>query len=295
MGFVARNDRRGALTALTLAGLLWGLSVPLSKVALEWLPPVWLSAARFLIAGALLALVARQALVASCDRRVAAWGVVGFGAVIVLQNLGIERTSVSHAALIIGVVPALVAVVAAARGTATAGPLAWSGYVVALGGVGLIAGGGGEATLAGDLLVLASAALSALFIEAQARLLPGRDPIGVTAVQMAAAAAVVTPLALVTEGLPERAAGISGPVVAFGTLVVLGTLLPFALYAAGQALVPAELAGAFVNLEPLVGTALGAAVFQDPFGAPQLLGALLILGGIALSVERLRPAPVQTC
>jgi drug/metabolite transporter (DMT)-like permease len=119
-------DRRGALAALTVAGLMWGLSVPLSKVALGWLDPAWLSP-RASHRRPVLLLVARRALPGALDRDVAKWGVVGFGGVILLQNLGIERTSVSHAALIIGVVPALVAVSALVRGSATAGPLAWAG------------------------------------------------------------------------------------------------------------------------------------------------------------------------
>ena len=277
-------DRRGALAALTVAGLMWGLSVPLSKVALGWLDPAWLSAARFLIAAPVLLLVARHALPGALDRDVAKWGVVGFGGVILLQNLGIERTSVSHAALIIGVVPALVAVSALVRGSATAGPLAWAGYAVALGGVGLVAGGGGDASLAGDLLVLASAALTALFIEAQSRLLRGRDAAAVTAVQMSAAAVVLLPIAVAMEGLPFAAAPAASPAVALAALVVVGTLLPFVLYATGQARVPAELAGAFVNVEPLVGAAVGAVVFHDVFGPAQTLGAAAILGGILLSL-----------
>ena len=38
------TDRRRALVALTIAGLLWGSTVPLSKIALTWLPPGWLTA-----------------------------------------------------------------------------------------------------------------------------------------------------------------------------------------------------------------------------------------------------------
>ena len=277
-------DRRGALGALTAAGLLWGLSVPLSKVALGWLDPAWLSAVRFLLAAPVLLLVARGALAGALDRRVAGWGVLGFGGVILLQNLGIARTSVSHAALIIGVVPALVAVSAAARGRATAGPLAWAGYAVALGGVGLVAGSGGDASLVGDLLVLASAALTALFIEAQSRIMPGRDAAAVTAVQMSAAAVVLVPVALAMEGVPRAAGAAPSTAAALGALVVVGTLLPFVLYAVGQARVPAELAGAFVNLEPLVGAMVGALAFHDVFGAAQTAGAAAILGGILLSL-----------
>ena len=69
-------------------------------------------------------------------------------------------------------------------------PVAWFGFVVSLGGVGLVTagGGGGGATLAGDGLVLASLFLSATVTVAQARLLAGRDPVAVTAVQFLGAA-----------------------------------------------------------------------------------------------------------
>jgi drug/metabolite transporter (DMT)-like permease len=50
--------RRPALAALTAAGLLWGTTVPLSKVALEWLPPGWLTCVRFGLAAAVLLTVA---------------------------------------------------------------------------------------------------------------------------------------------------------------------------------------------------------------------------------------------
>ena len=46
------TDRRRALVALTIAGLLWGSTVPLSKIALGWLPPGWLTAIRFAVAAA---------------------------------------------------------------------------------------------------------------------------------------------------------------------------------------------------------------------------------------------------
>jgi drug/metabolite transporter (DMT)-like permease len=113
----------------------------------------------------------------------------------------------------------------------------------------------------------------------------------VTAVQMAAAAAATLPLAL-AAGHPVRGTADPGSVAAFVALVSVGSLLPFALYAYGQARVPAEIAGAFVNLEPLVGAALGALAFRDPFGGPQALGAAAILAGILLSLER-PPLPAR--
>ena len=44
------NRNRTAILALAAAGALWGLTVPLSKLALEWLGPGWLTVARFALA-----------------------------------------------------------------------------------------------------------------------------------------------------------------------------------------------------------------------------------------------------
>jgi drug/metabolite transporter (DMT)-like permease len=205
--------------------------------------------------------------------------------VIVLQNLGVERTSVSHASLICGAVPALVAVASLAVGRGRSGPLAWTGFAVALTGVGLVAGSGGAASPAGDLLVLGAAGLSAMFIVAQADNLEGRDAIAVTAVQMLAATLVALPIALLAGTPPAGAPG-AHEIVALVALCSAGSLLPFALYAYGQSRVSAETAGAFVNLEPLVGAAAGALAFGDPFGGAQLVGALAIVGGLLLSLQK---------
>src|SRR5687768_11561652 len=109
-------DRRTAILSLAAAGALWGLTVPLSKLGLEWLGAGWLAFARFAIAAPLLAWFARRHLRAALTPRIAAAGALGYGLVILLQNAGIERTSVSHAALIVGAVPVLVALIAAASG-----------------------------------------------------------------------------------------------------------------------------------------------------------------------------------
>jgi O-acetylserine/cysteine efflux transporter len=286
-------DRRRALIALGLAGLLWGLTVPLSKVVLGWLDGGTLTVARFAIAAPLLAYAGRRGLRAAATPAVLFSGAAGYGIVIVLQNAGIAHTSVSHAALIVGAVPALVALVSAAIGRSTTGLASWAGFALALAGVALVAGGGGGgASLHGDALVLLSVTLSAVFVVAQPRLLHGRDPIAVTAVQMIAGGLAAVPNAA-REGLPS-APGSAGPVIALIALAFAGTLLPFALFAFGQARVAPELAGAFLNLEPLVGTAAGALAFGDPFGPGQLAGAAVILLGIALSTRRPRVGDLPT-
>jgi len=288
------TNRRHAVAALIAAGLLWGTTVPLSKLALEWLAPGWLTVVRFGLAAAVLLAVARRrpggqtapgsALRAAFTPGVLIAGAFGYGGSVMVQNAGIGRTSVTHAALLIGAVPVLVAIIAAVWYRAVARPVAWFGFAVSLGGVGLVTtgSGGGGATMAGDGLVLASLLLSATVTVAQGRLLAGRDPIAVTAVQFLGAALGSLPVAAVSEGVPAMPAD-AGVVLAVVALALAGTLLPFTLFAFGQSRVSAEVAGAFLNLEPLVGAIAGAVVFGDPVGLVQAGGGAAILAGIALS------------
>ncbi len=283
------NSRRYAVAALIAAGLLWGTTVPLSKLALAWLSPGWLAAARFgLAAAVLLAVAARRGrLRAAFTPKVLIAGALGYGGSVVVQNAGITRTSVTHAALLIGAVPVMVAVIAAVWQRAVAPPVAWAGFMVSLAGVGLVTvgGGGGGATLAGDGLVLISLFLSAAVTVAQGRLLTGRDPVAVTAVQFLGATVGALAFAAVTEGAPVTPAshGGLGAVLAVVALATAGTLVPFTLFAFGQSRVSAEVAGAFLNLEPLVGAIAGAVAFGDPVGPGQIAGGLAIVAGIGLS------------
>ena len=271
------TNRRHAVAALIAAGLLWGTTVPLSKLALEWLSPGWLTVVRFGLAAAVLLAVARRrghgagqrsALRQAFTPAVLAAGALGYGGSVMVQNIGIDRTSVTHAALLIGAVPVLVAIIAAVWYRAVARPVAWFGFAVSLGGVGLVTtgGGGGGATMAGDGLVLVSLLLSATVTVAQGRLLTGRDPVAVTAVQFLGATLGSLPVAMVTEGVPAAPAG-AGMVLAVVALALAGTLAPFTLFAFGQSRVSAEVAGAFLNLEPLVGAIAGTVVFGDPVRA----------------------------
>jgi len=106
---IRRRTTAHAILALALAGSLWGLTVPLSKLGMEWLDAGWLAVVRFAVAAPLLALFARRHLRAAISPGVIAAGAIGYGGVILLQNVGIQHTSVTHASLIVGAVPVVVA------------------------------------------------------------------------------------------------------------------------------------------------------------------------------------------
>jgi O-acetylserine/cysteine efflux transporter len=277
------TNRRLVFPALLAAGVLWGTTVPLSKVALGWLPPAWLAFARFGLAAAVLLVASRSRLRAAVSPAILITGAVGYGGSVLLQNFGIERTSVTHAALLIGATPVLVAITAAVLGHSVARPLAWAGFALSLGGVGFIAGGQGSgSSLSGDAMVLAAQLISAGFTVSQARLLRGRDPIAVTGLQLMAAAVAVLPVALVTEHQAAGPASVTAVAATVG-LVLAGTVLPTSLFAFGQSRVAADVAGAFLNLEPLVGAVMGMALFAEPAGPVQIAGGAAITLGIGLS------------
>jgi O-acetylserine/cysteine efflux transporter len=206
---------------------------------------------------------------------------------VLVQNAGLSKTSVTHAALLIGAGPVLVAVIAAAWQHNVARPVAWAGFAVSLAGVAVVAGGrGGGATSAGDAMVLVSVLIASSLTVAQGRLLEGQNPAAITAVLFLGAAVAALPVAALTEGLPPApqpgGAGVLA-ILAVAGLAAVGTLAPFTLFAYGQRQVPAEVAGAFLNLEPLVGSLAGVAVFGDPAGPRLLAGGVAILGGIVMS------------
>jgi O-acetylserine/cysteine efflux transporter len=277
------NSRRLVFAALISAGVLWGTTVPLSKVALAWLPPAGLAFVRFALAAALLMFFRRSRLRAAASPAILISGALGYGGSVVLQNFGIERTSVTHAALLIGATPVVVAVLAAVCGHGVARPAAWLGFSLSLAGVGVIAAGrGGGASIGGDGLVLAGQFASAAFTVAQARLLRGRDPVAVTGLQLMAAAVVTAPVVLLTGGLHAGPVS-AGPVLATVALVLAGTVGPTTLFTFAQTAVPADVAGAFLNLEPLVGAIAGTVLFANPVGLVQVAGGAAILAGIGLS------------
>ena len=98
------TERRWAFAALAGAGVLWGTSFLLGKLALEGVGPTWLIALRFAMASAVMLPFVRWRRLSMRRRD---WMLVAVGAVLagpvvfVLQFEGLARTPVSSAALLV--------------------------------------------------------------------------------------------------------------------------------------------------------------------------------------------------
>ena len=203
------TNRRHAVAALIAAGLLWGTTVPLSKLALEWLSPGWLTAARFGLAAAVLLAVAAPDAPAGrgCAprSRPRCWPRARSGTAVRswCRTPASARTSVTHAALLIGATPVLVAIIAAVWHRTVARPVAWVGFVVSLLGVGLVRGRRRRRRDHGRRRPGAGVALPVRHGHGgPGRLLTGRDPVAVTAVQFLGATVGALLVAMCTQGAP---------------------------------------------------------------------------------------------
>lgn len=291
----AHQDRPVAFGALALAGVIWGGSFVVGKIALKELNVPHLMLYRFMLAslGFLPFLLAsRPKLTARDWRAVAVAAVIGVPVQFLMQFGGLARTTASHAALMIGTAPVLVAIAAYLVFHERLKVQAWFALVASTAGVALIvlqsagkgAGGVSRPTLAGDSLVLASMFAAVVWILISKRLMTRYSATEVsgliTIVGTIALAAWVIP----HDGLPPTSLS-TATWLATIALGVLATTLTTVLWNWGLSHTDAGRAGAFINLEPIVGAILGVWLLHESLGSMAIVGGMLIVGG-ALVVSR---------
>jgi drug/metabolite transporter (DMT)-like permease len=281
--------------ALATIYVVWGSTYLGIMVAIETLPPLLMSGARFVVAGAILYAFA----VGRGDRdgdgpTARQWGaaaIVG-AALFLLGNGGValseERIDSGIAALLVATIPLWMAVldrVLNRRGLARTGVL---GLLVGLAGVVLLVGPSGEH---GIDAIGAVFALSAAFAWAWGSLyardasLPARSLVA-AGMQMLTGGVLLLVAGVATGELGELELGsVSGrSLVAVVYLVVAGSVVAFGAYAwllrnAGTALVSTY---AYVN--PVVAVLLGALFLSEPVTPRMLLAGLAIVASVALIV-----------
>ncbi len=283
-------NNRLAFLALAMAGLFWGLGFPLGKLALREVQPAHMVLLRFAVAS----IVALPFAVASAEARalfrsppVLLAGVF-YGVAFIVQFEGLAGVTVTLAALLVGAMPALIAVSAHLMGERVS-RASWTGVAAATIGAALIAGKpGGAGTAIGIALSLLSLLIFLAWLLVLKRVPVTRSAMAVPAVTLIVATAAVLPIALMLHGPPPLA--LSG--IAWSGIVGQGLLSTFVATAAwqyGATRVDSASAGVFINIEPLIGATLGIGLFGDPASWPLLLGGVLIVAGSIVVVRGERP------
>lgn len=274
------RKERLALFAVALACVIWGVSFLFGKVALREMPASHVVFGRFFIASLLLApsLKRMRSTFQWKDLPLFAWsGVLMVPTMMLLQFGGLALTSMTSAALIIGMIPVLMALAAVLFDGER--PL-WRGWLAVilstLGAVFLVGSPTPGRSLIGDLLVFASTVASVAWVLTTRRILEKYDSQAATALMIQLGTLALLPISFAMDGLPT----FDYDAMTWLAMAVLGigcTAITYNLWNWGLKVITASQAGVFVNLEPLVGATLGILVLHETLSSGLLLGGLFIL------------------
>ena len=269
-----------AILALIIAGASWGVGFPLGKLSLREIDAAHMVLLRFAVAAlaaAPFALATRESRALFRSPAVLTAGAL-YGLAFLMQFEGLARVSVTLAALLVGAMPALIAVCARLMGERL-NRLVWIGVAAATLGAALIAGKpGGAGSAAGVTLSVLSLFVFMGWLIALKRAPKAAAPMAVPAVTIVVAALTILPAALLMHGAPKLAlspvawAGIAGQ-------GLFSTLLATAAWQFGASRVSSATAGVFINIEPLLGAALGVLLFGDHLSLGLAVGGAMILVG----------------
>jgi drug/metabolite transporter (DMT)-like permease len=284
-----------ALLALIAVTAVWGLTFVQVKDAVELYPLFAFLALRFAIASATLAWPA-----AARARRLGRDGWIGGAALglllaagYALQTAGLERTTVSSTGFITGLYVVFTPLLAFALFGTRIGAATMAGVALSTFGLALLSGvEAGSWT--GDALVLAGSAAYSLQIVLMELYAPRHDPLGFTLVEMLAAFAGFSVVA-VAAGQVEVPHGWT----VWGALLVTGVFasaLAFLVQTWAQQRTSATRTALAFAMEPVFAAAFGFWLAGDRLGAAGWAGAALIMAGIvaaepaaAATLRRLLP------
>ncbi len=300
--------------ACALAGCLWGTGFYFGRLALDEMSVEHMVLYRFLFAslGMLPVVVANRRrfhLTASETRLLLSCAALGVPIQFLLQFHGLALTTVSHASLMVGAMPVLLAAGATLFAGEQLDRLGWLALFGSTLGAALIVLGGvpGSAahtvpSLTGDLMVVASLFTALAWILLSKKLMLTHSPPVVTAYTILSGTLMLAVLVLGPWLLnpilpfktqPPPIAHISP--TAWTALAISGLLCTATttlLWNWGIHHVPASRAGVFLNIEPALGSWLGVQFLGEHLGPYAWAGGALILtAAVALTARANEPNP----
>jgi len=201
--------------ACALASCMWGTGFFFGKIALAEMGVAHMVFYRFLFACVVLAPLALRnpAHLSGAEWRVLLLAsFFGVPVQFLVQFYGLSLTTVSHAALMVGTMPVLLAVAASLFAHERLDAVGWVALFSSTAGVSLIVLGGTPASsglrgpsIMGDLLVVFSLAISLGWILLNQRLMRRHPPVVVTTYGLLSGAAMLAVVVLAARGLPPGA------------------------------------------------------------------------------------------
>jgi drug/metabolite transporter (DMT)-like permease len=281
--------------ALVTVWLAWGGTYPAIRVMVETVPPLLGTSIRFLVAGAVLAgFLAALGRLRATRRELVGAAVVG---TVILGDIGVlavaeQEVPAGPAALIIASVPLWIVLLQlgarepVARRTAVA-------VLAGLAGIGLLVDPGGTAPVGWLLVLVAAAAVEAAgqFFSRSAPL--PADPLANSTVQLIAAGVALgaAGLAVGEAGDVDPAAFSGESLLAFGYLVIPGSIVAYTAFTWLLRNVPISTVSTYAYVNPVVAVAAGWALLGERVTPRMAVGGAVILASVALVIRARRPEP----
>jgi drug/metabolite transporter (DMT)-like permease len=281
-----RTDR-GLLLLLT--PLIWGVTFPAGKLALETLPLLQFTAWSRVL-GALTILALLPMVLRRTPRRVRLRRLIGPGVVLggimfvayLLQTAGLERTTATNAGFITGLYVVFVPILGLVLFRRRTSAVAWVAVAISIVGLGLLSVPGLHDLRphVGDLLVLASALGWAGHVVAVGFFAERYPAVPLSLAQMVAAAVFHLAVAAPTGLHLEAAADVWVLLVITG---VLGSGVAFTIQVVAQGIISPTRAAVILAGESVVSAAAAAIWIGERLAPHQWVGALLAISAMVVS------------
>lgn len=279
------------LMAVIIAILLWSTSFVGTKIAYNSFPPLTLGAARFVIASVILGaiMLSRKEFIKPAPKDMGLMtlsGILGTTLYFALENIGLELTTASSAALIVASYPAITALLEFIFFRIKISWLKGLGIVMAVVGVYQISGGSsGESSgqLTGNLILILAGVVFAAYNFTTRKVVKNYSMVTVSFYQTIAGTLAFIPLALI-----ERSRWQVPSEESLWMLLYLGvfcSVAAFMLYNYGLRNLSSGTAMALMNLVPLFGVLFSTVFLHEVLHIVDLIGGMIIIVGVILSVR----------
>ncbi len=289
---MVRRDSAVVYSALILTVLFWGSSFVAVKIVLQSIPPSAYMFLRFTAASLVFIIILYRKksirLGVKNHLKLACVALFEPGLYFIFETAGIQRTSASSASIIIGAVPAAVALSAAVFLKEKIGIKSWAGIILSITGILLLTlfdkGSSSEgATVTGNILVFLAVISAAGYMVTVKKLAPQFSTIQITGWQIIYGAIIFLPFFLKDLNNISWSSMTSASVAALVFLVLFATLTAFICYNFALTKIPASRAAMFINGIPVVAVIVSALVLKESITAVQITGGLVIISGVTLA------------
>jgi drug/metabolite transporter (DMT)-like permease len=298
---VKRGGRPSEGLLYTLLAVMvgfWSLNFIVGKVALREFPPLLLAGLRTAVAGALVwplylwhALRRPRAAGRPRWKRADVPFLLFLGLFGVALNqfffiLGLSRTSVAHASILIGTTPILVLLIAAGLRLERITAAKALGMLIALGGLVVLNSARSSVvrtTVLGDVLVFLGALAFAVFTAFGKRASGRHDSVTVSTFAYVGGATMLGPFTVWQSiGFPYRSVSLAGWASLF-YMAAFSSVLCYLIFYYALTFIPASRVSAFSYLQPPMATLLAIPLLGEPVTLPLVAGGALVFAGVLVT------------